>query len=201
MRRVGLHAEFGQEKRRPQHDDERVDDDPLLMQLEDVAQQGVFQRLQLAEWALMGCLLLGLEDLVQGIDVANPLRSPLHKIGVADTQFRHGVSQRHTLRHQLFRGGNEAMLPAHGIAHADFPTAATGLDDTRHRGWVLEVSCDMEGRRDVRCDTIFPPRHISPSHNFNPCVNLVQSGVFWYLTQKHHLERFSLSHPGTLAGS
>ncbi len=31
-------------------------------------------------------------------------------------------------------GGNEATLPAHGIAHAHLPTAATGLDDARHCG-------------------------------------------------------------------
>jgi len=40
---------------------------------------------------------------------------------------------------------------------------------------------------------IFPPLSI-----FNSCVNLVQSGVFWYLTQKHHLGQFRLSHPDTL---
>jgi len=45
-------------------------------------------------------------------------------------------SQRHTLRLHTLRGGNEATLPARGIAHAHLPAAATGLDDVRHRGWV-----------------------------------------------------------------
>ncbi len=80
-----LHAEFGQEKQCPQHDVECVDGDPLLAQLGDVAQQGIFQQLQLAEQTLMGHLLLGLEDLVQGIDVTDPLCSPFHEVGMADT--------------------------------------------------------------------------------------------------------------------
>ena len=33
-------------------------------------------------------------------------------------------------------GGNEATLPARGIAHAHLPTAATGLDDASHCGWA-----------------------------------------------------------------
>jgi hypothetical protein len=33
-------------------------------------------------------------------------------------------------------GGNEAMLPARGIAHAHPPTAAAGLEDVRHHGWA-----------------------------------------------------------------
>ena len=72
------------------------------MQLKDEVQQGIFQQLQLAERTLMGCLLLGLEDIVQGINVADPLClcSPLHKVGVAETQFCHGLLQSHTLRHQ-----------------------------------------------------------------------------------------------------
>ena len=102
------------------------------MQLKGVAQQGVFQQLQLAERTLMGCLLLGLEDLVQGMDVANPLCSSLHEVGVADKKFRHGLLQRHTLCHQPLRGGNEVMLPACNIAHTDFPTATTKLDNARH---------------------------------------------------------------------
>ena len=61
---VDLRAELGQEKQRPQHNDKRVDDDPLLVQLEDVEQQGVFQRLQLAKGTITGQLLLGLEYLV-----------------------------------------------------------------------------------------------------------------------------------------
>jgi hypothetical protein len=39
-----------------------------------------------------------------------------------------------------------------------------------------------------------------PLSIFNSCVNLVHS-VFLYLTQKHHLKQFRLSHLGTLAGS
>ena len=38
-----LHAELGQEKQRPQHNDERVAGDPLIAQLKNIAQQGVFQ--------------------------------------------------------------------------------------------------------------------------------------------------------------
>jgi hypothetical protein len=133
---VGLCTELGQEKQCPQNNDKRVDDDPLLVQLEDVVQQGVFQQLQLAERTLMGCLPLGLEDLVQRINVANPLCSPLHEAGVADTQFRHGLLQHHTLHHQPLCNSKDAMLPARCIAHTDFPTAATRLDGTRHRGWA-----------------------------------------------------------------
>ena len=131
-----LRAELGGEKQRPQHDSELVDVDPLLAQLEDVAQKGVLQRLQLVERTLMGCLPLGLEDLVQRINVANPLCSPLHEAGVADTQFRHGLLQHHTLHHQPLCNSKDAMLPARCIAHTDFPTAATRLDGTRHRGWA-----------------------------------------------------------------
>ncbi len=36
-------------------------------------------------------------------------------------------------------GGNEATLPARGIAHAHLPTAATGLDDARHCGWAWKL--------------------------------------------------------------
>jgi hypothetical protein len=52
--------------------------------------------------------------------------------GVSNTQF----SQRHTLRLHTLLGGNEATLPALGIAHTHLPTTATGLDDVRHRGWA-----------------------------------------------------------------
>ncbi len=52
--------------------------------------------------------------------------------GGSNTQF----SQHHTLCLHTLQGGNKAMLPARGIAHAHLPTAATGLDDARHRGWV-----------------------------------------------------------------
>jgi hypothetical protein len=40
--------------------------------------------------------------------------------------------QLHTLRLHTLMGGNMAMLPVRGIAHAHLPTAATGLDDARH---------------------------------------------------------------------
>ncbi len=58
------------------------------------------------------------------------------EIRVADMQFRRSLSQRHTLRHQPLGSSKDAMLPAPGIAHADFLTAATGLDDARHHGWA-----------------------------------------------------------------
>ena len=44
--------------------------------------------------------------------------------------------KRHTLRLHTLIGGNEATLPARGIAHAHLPTAAAGLEDARHRGWA-----------------------------------------------------------------
>ena len=40
------------------------------------------------------------------------------------------------LRDHAIQGGNEATLPARGIAHAHLPTSATGLEDARHRGWA-----------------------------------------------------------------
>ena len=65
-----LHVELGREKRRPQHNNARVDVDPLIAQLGEVAQQGIFQRLQMADRTSQRCLLPGLEDLVQEIDFA-----------------------------------------------------------------------------------------------------------------------------------
>ena len=77
---VGLRTELGQEKQCPQNNDKRVDDDPLLVQLEDVMQQGVFQQLQLAERAISSQLLPGLEDLVQGTNFPDTLCCPLKRL-------------------------------------------------------------------------------------------------------------------------
>ncbi len=46
----------------------------------------------------------------------------------------------HTLRLHTLQGGNEATLPAHGIAHAHLSTATTGLDDA---GIVGGLRCEM----------------------------------------------------------
>jgi hypothetical protein len=44
-----LRAELGQDTWCPQHDHERVDRDPLLVELKDIAQQGILNCLQLAD--------------------------------------------------------------------------------------------------------------------------------------------------------
>ena len=165
-----LCAELGGEKQRPQHDSELVDIDPLLAQLEDVAQKGVLQRLQLVERTLMGCLPLGLENLVQGINVANPLRNPLHEVRVAHTQFRRSLLQRHTLCHQPLGSSK------------DFPTAATGQDDMRHRGWAWKLVERWQGGG--MCNVI-PYSHCTiflPLSIFYSCVNLVQTRDGWSAT-------------------
>ena len=72
-----LPAELRQEKQRPQNNDEPVDGDPLLVQLKDVAQQSTLYHFQLEDRTSQHHLLLGLEDLVHGINVTDPLCHPL----------------------------------------------------------------------------------------------------------------------------
>jgi hypothetical protein len=100
------------------------------------AEKTILDRLQLAGRSSMSRPFLRPKDLVQAINFAHSLRCPLRKIGGANTQFFGGGTQRHTLRDHALRGGNEATLPACGIAHAHLPTAAAGLEDARHRGWA-----------------------------------------------------------------
>jgi hypothetical protein len=68
----------------------------------------------------------------------------------ANTQFFHGILYPPTLCLQTLRGSNKATLPAHNSARA--------FSYRRHQAgqweasWVgLEVSCEMEVKRDVRC--------------------------------------------------
>ncbi len=58
-----LLEELWQEVGCPQRDSEHVDNDPLLAQLKDVAEQGFLDHLQLAERASKVCLLLALNSL------------------------------------------------------------------------------------------------------------------------------------------
>jgi hypothetical protein len=67
------------------------------------------------------------------------------------------------------------MLPAHGIVHAHLPTAATGLDDVRHRGWAWkwDVRWKLGGMCDVR-QNLFLPLGI-----FDSYVSLIQNKIFF----------------------
>ena len=115
--------------------------DPLLVELEDIVQQGILYCFWLADRTSQCRLLLGPEDLVQMINLinfTNPLQSPPQKIGSANMQqFRRGIPHQPTLRLQaLSWGSNEAMLSACSIAQMHPPTTATGLDSARHHGWA-----------------------------------------------------------------
>ena len=73
-----LLTELGGEVGRTQHDAERVDDEPLLALLKDVAEQGFVDRVQLARRDRMGGHLLALKELVLGVHLPNLLLLP-HK--------------------------------------------------------------------------------------------------------------------------
>ncbi len=51
-----------------------VHNDPLITELKDVTEQGVFNRLQLAEQAIVPHLLLALEDQIKRIDLVDLLQ-------------------------------------------------------------------------------------------------------------------------------
>ena len=51
-----------------------VHNDPLITELKDVTEQGVFNRLQLAEQAIVSQLLLALEDQIKRIDLVDLLQ-------------------------------------------------------------------------------------------------------------------------------
>jgi hypothetical protein len=95
--------------------------------------------------------------------------------GGGNTQFWHGGTQRHTLRLHMLQGGNKATLPACGIAHVHLPTAATCLDDARHRGWAWkwDVRWKLGGMWDVH-QISFLPLWI-----FNSCGSLIQNKIFF----------------------
>ena len=76
LRGEQLLAELGQEVGCPQCDTPRVDDNPLLAHLEDVAEQGFLDPLQLARQASNVHLLLAIKELVARIHLANLLRLP-----------------------------------------------------------------------------------------------------------------------------
>jgi hypothetical protein len=48
---------------------------------------------------------------------------------------------------------------------------------------------------------IFTASYFSLSQFLIPVLTPYKAGFFWYLTQKHHLDQFRLSHPDTLVGS
>jgi hypothetical protein len=78
LHRAALHGEqllveLRQDEGCPQRNRKSIDDNPLLAQLEDLVEQGFLNRLQLAEWASMACLLFALKELVARIHLANLL--------------------------------------------------------------------------------------------------------------------------------
>jgi hypothetical protein len=80
VRSEGLLAEVRREEGSIQRNNECVDDEPLLMLLEDVVEQGFVDCLQLARWARMGGRLLALKELVLGIHFPNLLLLSPRKI-------------------------------------------------------------------------------------------------------------------------
>ena len=48
---------------------------------------------------------------------------------------------------------------------------------------------------------IFTVPYFSLSQFLVPALTRYKAGFFWYLTQKHYLDEFRLSHPDTLVGS
>jgi hypothetical protein len=143
----------------PQRNEEHVDSDPLLAKLKDVAEQGFFDHLQLAEWDRMGHVLLALEERIQRINFVDLLCHSLGKIGSVHLKFLQDTLQGPPLPLQMPGSGQEGMLPAHSIVRTNTPTAATGLDDTRHhKGWAqkwiviwLQGGMCNRGRLNVHC--------------------------------------------------
>ena len=75
-------------------------------------EQGVFDRILLAERAIVPRLLLALENQIKRIELVDLLRRPLGKIGNVHLKFHCGISQRPPLLLQALGSGQEAMLPA-----------------------------------------------------------------------------------------
>ncbi len=85
-----LFTGLGRDKRCPQRDHERVDHDPLLTVLEDIAQQGTLDCLELADRTSQCRLLLWPKDLVQVINFADPCNAHFERLAALTRSSEHG---------------------------------------------------------------------------------------------------------------
>jgi hypothetical protein len=128
----GLLVELGGEKGRSKHNFDRVNDEPLLPLLEDVAEQGFVDCRQLARRARVQGHLPALEELVIGVNRADPCPFPLGDVRSAHAKLFCGSIERLPPQTKAPRRSQEAILPACVIADAPFSAIAARLDDADH---------------------------------------------------------------------
>ncbi len=128
----GRPAELGGEEGRSKHNFERVNDEPLLLLLEEVAEQGFVDCRQLARPARVQGHLPALEELVVGVNCANPCPFPLGEVRSTHAELFCGSIERLPPQTKAPCRSQEAILPACVVADAPFSAIAARLDDGDH---------------------------------------------------------------------